>query len=414
MAHAELDFGDVRAQSFIEFNARATDLIEDDRLFNLVWRLYGKGLWKLFPDAIARSVKRTFILEHYRHGRYKRYIDFHKALLPAVKHILLRSSSRIHFRKHADVDHSRPTVYVSTHRDIFTDSMLVGSYLVSRGHHATYNAAGDNLYQDPTLEKFLSLGKAFKVMRGSRAGLDTVRALSGYIQHIVAGGEEDGQAVWIAQSPGRCFDGMDTTDSKILKMISLMWGKDTGLKGLVGEVQFVPIAISYERDPLDKLRANRLVQEILRVETPDRNDLEESFMGVVGEKGRIDVTFCEPIKPEELVAASASANSELCASLITRRIVENLSVWPVNVAARQKLETLDGSIPRFEDFPEIEQRERVIAEKFCDSRIKDCSSAVAERILRTYAAPITHAMELGVTNTYGSTSLTYSNFRGTE
>ena len=86
-------------------------------------------------------------------------------------------------------------------------------------------AIGDNLLKRPFLTKLMKLNKSFIVKRSvqGRDKLAASKQLSAYIRHCI----NTGQNVWIAQREGRAKNGIDETESAVLKMLSLS-GRDNG------------------------------------------------------------------------------------------------------------------------------------------------------------------------------------------
>ena len=59
--------------------------------------------------------------------------------------------------------------------------------------------------------------------------------------------------IWIAQREGRAKDSNDRTQEALLKMLTI--GGEGSLADKLKEMHIVPLAISYEYDPCDYLKA---------------------------------------------------------------------------------------------------------------------------------------------------------------
>src|SRR5690606_16605494 len=114
---------------------------------------------------------------------------------------------------------SRPYLFISNHRDITMDPALVNYMLYHQGFDTLQIAIGDNLLKRPFLSDLMKLNKSFIVKRSlqGREKLAASKQLSAYISHCIA----TGQNVWIAQREGRAKDGVDKTESAIIKMLHM-------------------------------------------------------------------------------------------------------------------------------------------------------------------------------------------------
>lgn len=93
--------------------------------------------------------------------------------------------------------------------------------------------------------------------------------------------------LWIAQRQGRAKDSNDRTQDSVLKMMAM--GGEGDVIDRLKELNIVPLAISYEYDPCDFLKAKELQQ---KRDNPDfqkspEDDLINMQTGLYGYKGRI-------------------------------------------------------------------------------------------------------------------------------
>lgn len=184
--------------------------------------------------------------------------------------------------------------FISNHRDIVLDASFLNVMLYDIGHGLTQVAIGDNLLIRPWIETLVRLNNSFIVKRGVsvRQMLEVSRTLSAYIHHTIRDTKE---SVWIAQREGRAKDSNDKTQTSLLKMLAMAGDKDT-LSNLM-ELNIVPVALSYEYDPCDFLKAQEFQQ---KRDNPDfvkcqRDDLLSMETGILNNKGRVHFTIASPI-----------------------------------------------------------------------------------------------------------------------
>ena len=99
----------------------------------------------------------------------------------------------------------------------------------------------------------MRVNKSFVVRRDltGRQMLESSKILSTYIRQEV---HDKNLSVWIAQREGRSKDNSDLTQSSLVKMLA-MGGPSRDLIQNIRDLHVVPVAISYEYDPCDYLKA---------------------------------------------------------------------------------------------------------------------------------------------------------------
>ena len=92
---------------------------------------------------------------------------------------------------------------------------------------------------------------------------------------------EKQENIWIAQREGRAKDSNDRTQESVLKMMAI--------GGDLRELNIVPLAITYEYDPCDFLKAQEMQQkrDIEGFKKSQQDDLDNMRTGIFGWKGRI-------------------------------------------------------------------------------------------------------------------------------
>jgi len=183
--------------------------------------------------------------------------------------------------------------FVSNHRDIVLDSAFLDKLLIDVGFDTTCEIAiGDNLLTLPWVKDLVRVNKSFTVERAlhSVEMLKASKRMSEYIHFAINVKNEN---VWIAQRQGRAKNSNDLTQPAILKMM-VMGGEGSIVDRLV-QLHIVPLAISYEYDPCDYLKAReyQLRRDIPFWKKTPGDDMESMSTGVQGYKGHIHY-HCAP------------------------------------------------------------------------------------------------------------------------
>ena len=149
------------------------------------------------------------------------------------------------------------------------------------------------------------------------------------------------EAIWVAQREGRAKDSNDRTQESILKMLAM--GGEGDVVDRLLEVNIVPLAISYEYDPCDFLKAQefQLKRDIEGYKKTIQDDLRNMETGLVGYKGHVHFQPA-PCLNDELVKLDRSLpKTELykqIASMIDTQIHRNYRMYPCNYIAHDLLE----------------------------------------------------------------------------
>jgi len=218
-------------------------------------------------------------------------------------------------------------IYISNHRDITLDSALLNYILVHSGLTISEISFGDNLLVNDFVADLIRINRGIIVKRNLpiREQVKELYHLSRYIQQTTTAGN----SVWIAQREGRAKDGNDETNPAIIKMLYLSY-REQGLSfaEFLRKVKIVPVAISYELDPCDRMKAWELYRKHKRgVHKKRKNeDLVSMFAGLTGYKGRVHFAFAPPL-PD-----SFSTEKEVAAA-IDRDIFRLYRQWPSNYIA---------------------------------------------------------------------------------
>lgn len=269
-------------------------------------------------------------------------LDFQKAFCYGFLKDLLKKASTGCDMNAAAIDTAGRYTFVSNHRDIVLDSALLDMLLIDSGFNTTCEIAiGDNLLAAPWIKDLVRVNKSFIVLRsaGIREMLANSKRMSEYM-HVVIGEKHDN--VWIAQREGRAKDSDDRTQSSILKMMA-MGGEGSAVERL-RQLHIVPLAISYEYDPCDWLKAQefQLKRDIEGWTKSKADDVMSMQTGIMGYKGRIHY-HCAPCIDEWLLGIAGTPKGELfevVAQHIDREIHANYTLYANNYIA---LDMLNGN-----------------------------------------------------------------------
>jgi len=268
---------------------------------------------------------------------YTNIHDFQVETMYALNSQIIKSS--IDQLTYSGIEHLKPEksyLFISNHRDIVMDSMLLQYILHINGFRTTEITFGSNLMSSQLIIDIGRSNKMFKVMRGEtpREFYKTSLHLSEYIRHAIT---ERNESIWIAQRNGRTKDGNDATDQGILKMFCMSGGKDT--VHALNTLNIVPIAISYQYEPCDFFKTRELYQSRNgeKYVKEKNEDLVSVLTGIKQFKGNVHVGICEPLRLEELqlLMCEKSSNDFFkgVANLIDSRIFKNYKLNDTNYIA---------------------------------------------------------------------------------
>lgn len=284
-----------------------------------------------------------------------------------------------------NLSHDKAYLFISNHRDIAMDPAFVNYMLYHAGFDTVQIAIGDNLLKRPFVTDLMRLNKSFIVRRSlkGRELLKSSKQLSEYIHHCI----DSGWNVWIAQREGRAKDGVDRTDTALLKMLS-MARRENGLKESLSALHIVPVAISYEFDPCDSLKADELYQkkELGSYQKNEQSDIHSIVTGMIGFKGHVHVAFGKEI-------ALDSDDVDAAAAKVDEQIIHNYLLQPTNFMALEELRRLAPAL-----IPELELPDRDLSAqwpggneasraKFAE-RVAAVDPRIRRWLLQMYANPV--------------------------
>ena len=368
-----MEFSDISSYSDDQVAPMLLKLQSDDKFHDYISKL----IYPNSPNILSGFLKL------YTKKKFKRIFancnsidEFQNRMAPFVKKMIDRTTDGFSFSGLENLQ-DRPTLFISNHRDISLDAAFLNYLLFSQRLKTVRIAIGDNLLDGGFAEILMRLNKSFIVHRNIQGVKETMRKLSklsAYINHSLF---NEGESIWIAQKEGRANDGNDFTDESVLKMLYLEERKRIPLKKWVQSINLTPVAISYEYDPLDKVKAVGWdFQKDWSSEKINQNDLEEMTTGIFGYKGKVHLHICSPITSE-------IENTEELANLIQDEIIQNYFIWPSSQAAAFLLDQSNFNSPLFDSSIENSNSVKLLKERF-----KDLEEAKQKEFLKIYARPL--------------------------
>lgn len=326
----------------------------------------------------------------------KTNLDFQKTFCYPFLVDLMRKTSCGCDMDASAIDNTGRYTFVSNHRDIVLDSALLSKLLIDVGFDTTCEIAiGDNLLSLPWVKDFVRVNKSFIVERGlsPRQTLVASKRLSGYMHYALGQKNEN---IWIAQREGRAKDSDDRTQPAILKMMS-MEGEGSVVDRLL-QMHIVPLAISYEYDPCDFLKARefQLKRDVAGWKKTPQDDIDSMRTGILGFKGRVHY-HCAPCMDEWLRSLDPNTPKadiyDVIAAHIDRMIHANYRIYPNNYIAAEMLGHGDMSVNY--TCEEREKFEKYIDDQLAKIQIQNKDDAfLRERMLVMYANPLLNKMKV--------------------
>jgi len=221
-------------------------------------------------------------------------IGFQKALMyKAILRILKKSSAGLQLKNEQKLKDFGPSVFIANHRDILLDSAILQLTLVDLGLETSEITFGSNLMINDFIIDFGKSNRMYTVFRegSAREMLENSKRLSAYIHHTI---QEKKRSSWIAQRKGRTKNGLDKTDSTVLKMLT-SYDRKNPIEALKA-IHIVPVVISYEYEPCDllKIREKYLSRENA-YEKQAGEDFKSVLHGITQDKGQIHLAIGEPV-----------------------------------------------------------------------------------------------------------------------
>lgn len=235
------------------------------------------------------------------------------------------------------LDPNKGYLFISNHRDIILDCMLLDYALLLAGKPCCEMAVGDNLMVNQFVEDLFRINGGIIVKRTlpmREKYLESIR-LSKYFVETVS---EENINIWVAQMSGRSKDGLDKTQPAIIKMLYLS-KRNSGIsfQDLIKNCNIVPVSISYQYDPNDINKGREEHMKTMnegKYEKKKYEDLISMVKGLRCQKGRCHISIGEPLTGDY-------DSPEAVADEIDRQIHLNYMLFDTNYIAYDFLEKTD-------------------------------------------------------------------------
>lgn len=319
--------------------------------------------------------------------------EFHEQVISnTLDRVLQTSSDGLTISGFEKLDKNTSYLFISNHRDILLDTSLLNVSLLRQGYVMTASAIGDNLVKKSFLMDLAKLNRNFIVKRdlSPRELLMSSKLMSEYMRHLIT---EENRSVWIAQKEGRTKDGNDATHSGVLKMIAMGSDKDNVMDYLKS-LRIVPVSISYEYDPTDKLKMPQIMAQHQDIEyIKDKNeDFINLMSGVVGQKKRIHIHVGDVLDVELDTIKAETDNStkqiQAVTKVLDKQIVGNYKLWPTNYIAYDLLHQTN------EFASEYNEQEKQLFLRRLEMRVDKNNIVVVQKFLEMYANPVVNKNNL--------------------
>lgn len=368
---------------------------EPEELPEVFERLLGNAQFAQVVAYVFKDVPFDMLAQKMR--ACKTNLEFQVAFCyPFIKGLLQKASLGCDMNVDA-IDMEKRYTFVSNHRDIVLDSALLDVLLVDAGCKTTCEIAiGDNLLSLPWVKDLVRINKSFIVERSVslRQMLLSSKRLSDYM-HLVIAQKYDN--VWIAQREGRAKDSNDRTQESIIKMMA-MGGEGSLVERLKG-LHIVPLAISYEYDPCDFLKAQefQLKRDIVDWKKGPMDDVVSMQTGIMGYKGHIhyDAAPCIDAWLDTLDPDMPKADFfKAVATHIDEEVFRRYRLYPSNYVALDELEGTTAHADRY-TAEQKAQFDGYIAQQMAKIQLPDKDEAfLRERLLTMYANPARNQEQL--------------------
>lgn len=315
------DFKDIEPYSDKEFRQKMAELVTEPGFEHAV-------KW-VMPDVDFPEFTKM-LLQVPDNATFQREV-----MLPFLKLLATRTTSGITISGLENLSPDRSYTFMSNHRDIVLDASFLNYGFLLHGMPTSEVAIGNNLLIYDWITDLVKLNKSFIVKRNLKLtkALEAAKQLSAYIHYAI---NTKHQSVWIAQREGRAKDSNDRTQEALVKMLALD-GDGSTIENL-SEINIVPVAISYEYDPNDYLKATEFLLRKLDPEfkKTQHDDLLSMETGLLQPKGHVHFEIGKCINDELRTLEGISDKIEIVkhvCNLIDCNIHSAYRIYPIDYVA---------------------------------------------------------------------------------
>lgn len=317
------EFNDIRCFDDSEVAVYLPKLLAEPTVQQVLGMLLGPELMQKMQQA-APSLQTVY--------------DFQSTyIIGLLKALMAKTTAGVQLLGAEKLDKSAAYLFMTNHRDIVLDSAFLNAMLFFNGFQTTQIGIGNNLLIKPWIEWAVRLNKSFVVRRdgGVREQLLISKHMSAYMRYVLT---QVNESIWIAQREGRAKDSNDITAPAIIKMLN-MSGEGTFVEKLRA-LNIAPVAITYEYDPCDYLKAKEYQQkrDDANYKKQPADDLLNMQTGIMSYKGRISYVVAGPLEvPDAWNDVPRAMQADVAAAAIDKMIHANYQLFPNNYVAADLL-----------------------------------------------------------------------------
>lgn len=317
------EFNDIRCFDDSEVAVYLPKLLAESTVQQVLGMLLGPELMQKMQQA-APSLQTVY--------------DFQSTyIIGLLKALMAKTTAGVQLLGAEKLDKSAAYLFMTNHRDIVLDSAFLNAMLFANGFQTTQIGIGNNLLIKPWIEWAVRLNKSFVVRRdgGVREQLLISKHMSAYMRYVLT---QVNESIWIAQREGRAKDSNDITAPAIIKMLN-MSGEGTFVEKLRA-LKIAPVAINYEYDPCDYLKAKEYQQkrDDANYKKQPADDLLNMQTGIMSYKGRISYVVAGPLEvPDAWNDVPRAMQADVAAAAIDKMIHANYQLFPNNYVAADLL-----------------------------------------------------------------------------
>lgn len=377
------DFDQIREFFDEEVHASVLRLCSDGSFVNLLTEFFAHGHSDSSNESLNATLRQT--LNNLNSAKTIKALQL--LINEIATPIIDASITDLSFSGLDQLSSDRHYLFISNHRDILMDPLLLNFLLHHHQHKTAHCAIGDNLLKNNIALEFALLNKCFKILRSLTSPREILKAMklqSAYIRHLSFNRASN---IWIAQKEGRSKDNLDKTNPALIKMLGLEKPKEMAFGEYIDQLNIVPVSFSYEWDPcdIDKATELEITERQGHYKKQAIEDLTAVKKGLFGSKGAVHVHF-----GNELLDGPLKALKHLdIAELIDQSIIQNRRIFPVNHAAELALSTQpvkDRSSSQLTGQSQFSKEQIEQASVNLENRLQHCSPEVRQRVLLNYAA----------------------------
>ena len=317
------EFNEIRPYRDEELPEVMRRMADHPWILNGISQLSFKRLPKIFKPVLRGMMKRRI---KKKLTSLKSVEDFQREIIvkEVLDRIISKTMTSITSTGLENLSKDKSYVFISNHRDITLDSAFLNYFLYQNDYIVSEIAFGDNLLINDLVSDLIRVNRAFIVKRNLpiREQIKASIELSAYIWDTI----QSNRSIWIAQREGRAKDGNDVTNPAIIKMLYLSNRKSgISFNEFIKRCRIVPVSISYEFDPCDRMKAWELYRKNVKGghEKGKFEDLNSMYAGITGKKGRVHYDFGTPLDGE-------FENEKSVADAIDFQIHNTYKMWPSN------------------------------------------------------------------------------------